>query len=108
MTPTTASTDRAIANVTKAALALLVAFLALCLRAIVLAWGWNRFAVYGLGAPVLAPSMTLGLAFLIQEAMPRRMPAKKSDRTLPEMLGYAVGEPLFAWAILAILWEIAR
>ena len=81
-----------------------------CLRALVLAYGWNRFAVVGLGAPSLAPAMAFGITVLVNVMITDRSkePAEKAEPNILSVAAQAVAKPLFAWALLALVWEVAR
>lgn len=75
----------------------------LWVRAVVLAWGWNAYAV-ALGAPPIGKVFALGLSlFVFFAAHGTRKPAK-DDRTLLEASTSSIVSSLLVWGLLALIW----
>jgi hypothetical protein len=106
-------TDKTIAGVAKGVFFVACVGLGFYLRALVLAYGWNRFAVVGLGAAALTMPMAFGLAvlanvFITQPPTKTDEEAKGWQAVVTRAIARLIIAPLASWAMLAIVWEIAN
>lgn len=75
----------------------------------VLAYGWNRFMVVGVGAPPVGMAMAYGMATLLWYGAGSHLAARSDEKKKwSEKLAIALVSPLIMWAILGVTWEFAR